>query len=109
MSNIDKFVDELVDELIDKYLINEGLASIENLNDDIQILRTVIYAEADAANLYVQMANKAKNPKVKALLLDIAKEEDIHLYEAKALLETIYPDIEYIKTSAEKEVKEKFK
>lgn len=97
-----------IDEVIEKYL-NEGLASIENLSDDIQILRSVIYAEADAANLYVQMSNKAKNPKVKALLLDIAKEEDVHLYEAKTLLEKLYPGIEYIKAQAEKEVEEKTK
>ena len=53
---------------------------------DKEILRAGIIAEYDAINLYEQMAALAENKNVKAILLDIAKEEKTHVGEFQALL-----------------------
>ena len=58
-----------------------------NLEDlDKEILRAGIIAELDAINLYEQMAALTKNEHIKAILLDIAKEEKTHVGEFQALL-----------------------
>ncbi len=53
---------------------------------DKEILRAGIIAELDAINLYEQMAAMAKDKNIKAMLLDIAKEEKTHVGEFQALL-----------------------
>lgn len=53
---------------------------------DWEVLRVGIIAELDAVNLYEQLAGMTKNPKVKAVFLDIAKEEKTHFGEFQALL-----------------------
>lgn len=92
-----------IENLIHKYL-NEELSSLTDFTDDIEILRSVILAESDAANFYSQLASKAKDKRVKNLLLDIMKEEDVHLYEATTMLEKLCPEIDKVKKQAEKEV-----
>lgn len=97
-----------MNKLADKYLISEGMSSLENFTNDEEILRAVMLAEADAANFYVQMASKCENEKTKKLLLDIAKEEDVHLYEAQTLLEMYRKDFRKLKSQAQDEVKALF-
>jgi len=53
---------------------------------DFEILRLSIIAELDAVNLYEQLAEKTKNPNIKKVLLDIAKEEKVHVGEFQELL-----------------------
>jgi rubrerythrin len=53
---------------------------------DTEILRAGIIAELDAINLYQQMAALAQSSKIKAVLLDIAKEEKTHVGKFQALL-----------------------
>lgn len=53
---------------------------------DKEILRAGIIAELDAINLYEQMAALASDKKIKAILLDIAREEKTHVGEFQALL-----------------------
>jgi rubrerythrin len=53
---------------------------------DKEILRAGIIAELDAINLYEQMAAMTENENIKKILLDIAKEEKIHMGEFQALL-----------------------
>ena len=53
---------------------------------DREILRAGVIAELDAINLYEQMAAKAKNAKIKKVLLEIAKEEKTHVGEFQAML-----------------------
>jgi rubrerythrin len=53
---------------------------------DKEILRAAIIAELDAINLYEQLAGMTKNDKLKAILLDIAKEEKTHVGEFQTLL-----------------------
>lgn len=45
---------------------------------DMEILRLSIIAELDAINLYEQMAETTEDRDLKAVLLDIAKEEKTH-------------------------------
>lgn len=58
----------------------------ESPKTDKEILRLGIIAELDAVNLYEQLSKKAKNKKVKKVLLDIAREEKTHIGEFQALL-----------------------
>lgn len=51
-----------------------------------QILRLSIIAELDAVSLYEQLANMTDREDLKAVLLDIAKEEKTHVGEFQALL-----------------------
>lgn len=53
---------------------------------DKEILRWGIIAELDAINFYEQMAAKAKNPIVKKVMLEVAKEEKEHVGEFESLL-----------------------
>ncbi len=53
---------------------------------DEEILRAGIIAEMDAVNLYQQMAHLTKSKELKAVLLEIAKEEKTHVGEFQALL-----------------------
>lgn len=69
-----------------KYL-EELLNQITNESNDAELLRQAIIAESDAVSLYVQMAKKANDNRVKALLLDLAQEERVHISELTLFLE----------------------
>ena len=62
------------------------LSKISKENIDKQILRAGILAELDAINLYEQMAAMTDNKDLKAVLLDVAKEEKEHVGEFQYLL-----------------------
>lgn len=53
---------------------------------DKEIIRTGMIAELDAVSLYEQLAGMTENPLLKAVFLDIAKEEKTHMGEFQALL-----------------------
>ena len=53
---------------------------------DREILRVGMIAELDAVNLYEQMAAITTSSRIKATLLDIAREEKTHVGEFQALL-----------------------
>ncbi len=82
------------------------LEKVSKENVDKEILRAAIIAELDAINLYEQMAALAVNTTVKAILLDIAKEEKTHVGEFQTLL--LKNDAEQVKELEEgkKEVEE---
>ena len=58
--------------------------SKENLNQEL--LRVAIIAELDAINLYEQLAALTDNADIKAVFLDIAKEEKTHVGEFQTML-----------------------
>ena len=60
-----------------------------DISTDQEILRISISSELSAINLYKQLANKAQDPKIREILLDIAKEEQVHVGEFQALLNKI--------------------
>ena len=66
--------------------IPKDLAKVKKEDMDREILRAGIIAELDAINLYEQMAAMTDNKDIKAILLDIAKEEKTHVGEFQALL-----------------------
>jgi len=70
--------------LLSKIPINLEKIAKEDL--DKEILRAAIIAELDAVNLYEQMASLTENKRIKAILLDIAKEEKTHVGEFQTLL-----------------------
>jgi len=75
-----------------------------NLNQEI--LRLAIIAELDAINLYEQMAALTTDKDIKAVLLDIAKEEKTHVGEFQTML--LRWDAEQVKEMehAKEEIKE---
>lgn len=71
------------------YLLSKTPVNLQNVSDediDKEILRAAIIAELDAINLYEQMANLTKNMDIKLVLMDVAKEEKMHVGEFQALL-----------------------
>ncbi|WP_396654700.1 demethoxyubiquinone hydroxylase family protein [Methanosarcina baikalica] len=83
-------------------MLSEVLADLENTRAedlDKEILRAAMIAELDAVNIYEQMANLTKNEKIRKILLDIAREEKIHV----AMFETVLlqTDREFLKIYAD--------
>ena len=62
------------------------LAKVKKEDLDREILRAGMIAELDAINFYEQMAALTDNVHIRAVLLDIAKEEKTHMGEFQALL-----------------------
>lgn len=62
------------------------LKTIAEEDIDKEILRAGIIAELDAVNLYEQMAALTKNENIRAVLMDVAKEEKTHIGEFQTLL-----------------------
>ena len=71
-----------------------------------QILRVAISAELDAINLYEQMAALAEDKHVKAVLLEVAREEKTHVGEFLALLKTLDREQERELEAGAREVEE---
>ncbi len=59
---------------------------------DKEILRAAIIAELDAVNLYEQLAHATQNAHLKAVLLDVAKEEKTHAGEFQEMLLRLDPE-----------------
>ena len=74
---------------------------------DKQLLRLGIIAEFDAIDLYEQLATATSDSKIKAVFLDIAREEKTHVGEFLTLL--LEKDKEQVREieSAKKELREK--
>ena len=69
-------------------LLSEVPAYIKNTRPedlDKEILRAAMIAELDAVNIYEQMANLTKNEEIRKILLDVAREEKVHI----AMFETV--------------------
>ena len=67
--------------MLSKIPINLEIIAKENL--DKKILRAGIVAEFDAINLYEQMAAMTENAHIESILLDIAKEEKLHVASSR--------------------------
>jgi rubrerythrin len=82
------------------------LTKIKKDDLDKEILRVGIIAELDAINLYEQLAALTTNKDIRAIFLDIAKEEKTHVGEFQTMLLRL--DKEQVEEMAhgQKEVKE---
>ncbi len=80
------------------------LKKVRKEDIDMEILRLGMIAELDAVSTYTQLAANATNKNIKALFLDIAKEEKTHLAEFETML--LMLDKEQVKEiiNAKKEV-----
>lgn len=83
-------------------MFSEILADMEKIRPedlDKEILRAAMIAELDAINVYEQMANMTKNEKLRIILMDIARQEKIHV----AMFETVLlqTDMEFLKIYAD--------
>jgi len=63
-----------------------NLAKVSQADLNKEILRAAIIAELDAVSLYEQLAAMTDNPHIRAVLLDVAKEEKTHVGEFQAML-----------------------
>jgi rubrerythrin len=82
------------------------LDKVKKEDIDKQILRAAIIAELDAVTLYEQLAAMTEDQKLKALLLDVAKEEKTHVGEFQALLIRLDPEYAKELEHGAKEVEE---
>jgi rubrerythrin len=73
---------------------------------DREILRAGIIAELDAINLYEQMAAMTQRKDIKAILMDIAKEEKTHVGEFQTMLLRIDKEQQRELEEGKKEVEE---
>lgn len=83
-----------------------NLAKVNKKDLDKEILRLGMIAELDAVNLYEQLAAMASNAHIKAILLDIAKEEKTHVGEFQAMLLKLDKEQEKELAEGKKEVDE---
>lgn len=70
--------------MLSKIPIKLKKLSPEDLNNEV--LRAGMIAELDAINLYEQLTSMATDPKIVAVLKDVAKEEKTHFGEFQYLL-----------------------
>jgi len=83
------------------------LKDIKNLpadERDKQIAKLGMVAELDAANFYEALASLATNPKLKAVLLDVAREEKVHFGEFEGMIEMLDKEFEPAEEEGEREV-----
>jgi len=73
---------------------------------DLEILRASIIAEFDAVNLYEQFSEETENSKIRKVLLDIAKEEKVHIGEFQAVLKELDSEHSSSEEEGRKEVEE---
>ncbi|MHB8882412.1 MAG: ferritin family protein [Thermodesulfovibrionales bacterium] len=83
-----------------------SLAKVGKKDLDKEILRLGMIAELDAVNLYEQLAAMATNSTVKAILLDIAREEKTHVGEFQTMLLKLDKEQEQELAEGKKEVEE---
>jgi hypothetical protein len=79
-------------------LFSGAIADLENIRPedlDKEILRAAMIAELDAINIYEQMANMTKNEEIRTILLDIARQEKIHVAMFEIVL--LQTDREFLK------------
>lgn len=85
---------------------NDPSDTDESEQKDIEMLRTAIMAELDAANLYEQMAAQASSEATRNVFLSIAEEEKVHVGEFSTVLEGLDTEYENSMDEGEKEVED---
>ena len=92
--------------ICEQLALNPVGQNFSNENSDKEMLRLAIQAEYDAVNLYEQMAETTKNSKIKKTMLDIAREEKVHIGEFEELLRQLDREQERALSSGAEEVGE---
>jgi rubrerythrin len=94
----------ILNELVSKNPIE--IEDIDPKRRDLEILRLSIIAEYDAVNLYEQFAEMANSSDIKKVLLDIAKEEKVHIAELETLLDDLDNEEEETNEEGEDEIED---
>jgi len=81
-------------EDIDKEILRD-IKNTRPEDIDKEILRAAMIAELNAVNIYEQMANLTKNEEIRKILLDVAREEKIHVAMFEIVL--LQTDSEFLK------------
>lgn len=76
---------------------------MEELFDDVALVRRVLARELDTINEYEAAAKRARDPRVQAFLRHLAQEEKEHVAEAMALIRSY--DVEQEAKSASVDVR----
>jgi hypothetical protein len=93
-------------------LLIEGAADgfndlIQGKSKNLRAIRVATMTEYEAINLYEKLAEDVSNKKLKEVLLDIGREEKIHVGELEEMLDKLDPEHEPSVEEGAKEVKEK--
>lgn len=91
-------------QLIAEEMADNGLDAEHS--GDAELIRRAIIAEFDAINLYEQIANKTKDPFIERVMLDVSREEKVHVGEFQKLLARVDPDDPDAVEEGEQEVDE---
>lgn len=86
-----------------------NLSQTLNDRDLLYALQQCMADEAEAAMRYEKIAEAAKDSFVKEVLLDIAREEHIHIGEFRRAISIKFPEFTSVELQGRKEVDEKFK
>lgn len=84
-------------EHLSKKYLNENFtppASGDMGSDDYRIMMEVVRAEEDTVYTYIELANQAKNPKLKKVIMDIVQEERVHAHEMQVLMKELQSELE---------------
>ncbi|MDW7731361.1 MAG: ferritin family protein [Methanolobus sp.] len=76
-----------------------NLKIVDKKDLDKEIMRTAMMAELDAINLYEAMASLTESEDLATILLDVAREEKVHV----AMFQTVLMEVdkEYLKVMSE--------
>lgn len=103
-TNLKEHVQRVLQEI---FVQSSEIEAIPNgAERDAQILRLGIIAEFDASNLYEKLALLAKDAMVKKVMLDISREEKVHVGEFEAVLKEIDPDFDDTLDEGDSEVED---
>ena len=90
--------------------ISELFVELKDVKDmppeirDKQIAKLGMVAELDAANFYEALSSLANDSRLKAMLLDVAREEKVHFGEFEGMIEMLDKEFEQAEEEGEKEV-----
>lgn len=102
-------ISEFLDKEYKGNRLSELFVKLNDIKDlppnekDKQIAKLGMIAELDASNFYESLANVATNPKLKEVLIDVAKEEVVHFGEFEAMIEMLDSEFEDLEEEGEKE------
>jgi len=102
----------LQEHTYNKKVLNElfiqmsDILKLSSPEKELQMLRLAIVAETDAVNLYESMASNTKDPRLKKLFLDVAREEKVHFGEFEEVLELLDSEHEEAEEEGEEEIKD---
>ena len=94
-----------IEELIKRAGTLSAITEIDTDNpSDEEILRISISAELSAINLYQKLAELTSNIQLRKVLLDIAKEEKVHVAEFETILSMLDKEEVESKIEGEEEI-----